>query len=82
MQCKWAFRTKIDAYGSDINHKSRLVSKCFSQFQGVDYTKAFASVTKMDLIRLVLSIAASKSWEVHNMDFKSAFIDGEIQEEI
>ena len=69
-------------YGSDIKYNSRLVSKGLSQSQGVDYTETFASVAKMDSIRLVLAIAASKRWEVHHMDVKSAFIHGEIQEDI
>ena len=68
--------------GSDIKYKANFVSKFFSQVQVFDYTKTFASVTKMDYIRLVLAIAASKRWEVHHMDVKSDFIHGEIYEEI
>ena len=59
-----------------------MVSKCFSQFEGVEYTYTFAPVAKMDSIRLVLAIAASKRWEVHHMDVKSDFIHGDINEEI
>ena len=51
-----------------------MVAKCFSQFQGVDYHETFAPVAKMDSIRLVLAIPASKHWEVHHMDFKSDFM--------
>ena len=82
MQCKWVFQTKIAADGSDINSKARLVTKGFSQVQGLDYTDTFASVTKMDSIRLVLAIAVSKCWEVHHMDVKSASFHGEIHEYI
>ena len=82
MQCKWVYRTKLAGDGSDINYKASLVSKGFSKFQGVYYTDKFALVAKMDSIRLVLAIAISKRWEVHHMDVKSAFIHGEIQEEI
>ena len=46
----------------------------------MDCTKTFAPVTKMDSIRVVLAIAASKCWEVHHMDVKIAFLHGEIQE--
>ena len=60
MQCKWVYRTKVAANGSNIKYKDRLVSKGFSQFQGVDYTNTFPPVAKMDSIKLVLSIAASK----------------------
>ena len=60
VQCKWIFRTKIDTYGYDMKHKARLVSKFYSQVHGVDYTETFAPDAKMDSIRLVLALAASK----------------------
>ena len=59
-----------------------MVEKGFSQVQGVDYHETFAPVAKMDSIRLVLAISASKHWEVHHMDVKSTFIHGYIHEEI
>ena len=66
----------------NASKKERLVSKWFSQVQRVDYHDTFASVEKMDSIRLVLAIAASKHWEVHHMDVKSDFIHGYLQEDI
>ena len=80
VQCKWIFRTKVAENGSTCKYKARLVGKGFSQVQGVDYHETFAPVTKMDSIRLVLEISASKHWEVHHMDVKSAFIHGDIHE--
>ena len=68
--------------GFDINYKARLVSKGFSQVQGVDYTETCEPVAKMDSIKLVLAIVASKCWEVHHMDVKSDFIHGDLHEEI
>ena len=82
VQCNWVFQTKIAADGSDVKYKTILVSNVFSQVQGVDYTETFAPVSKMDSIMLVLAIVASKCWEVHHMDVKSAFLHGEIQEDI
>ena len=58
------------------------MEKCFSQVQGVDYHETFAPVTKMDSICLVLTISASKHWEVHHMDVKPAFLHGDIHEKI
>ena len=58
------------------------MEKCFSHVQGVDYHETFEPVAKMDSIRLVLAIFASKHWEVHNMDVKYAFIHGDIHEKI
>ena len=60
MQCKWVYRNKVDSNWSNIKYKEILVSKVLSQFQGVDYIETFAPVEKMDSIRLVLAIAASK----------------------
>ena len=82
VQCKWVFQTKVAIDGSTCKYKARLVEKCFSQFQGVDYHESFVPVAKMDSIRLVLEISASKHWEVHHMDVKSSFLHGDLHEEI
>ena len=82
VQCKWLFQTMVVVDGSTYKYKERLVEKCFSQVQGVDYHETFAPVAKMDSIRLVLAISASKHWEVHHMDVKSAFLHGELHEKI
>ena len=82
VKCKWVFRKKIAADGSDMKHKEILVPKGYSQVHGVDYTETFARVAKMDSIRLVFAMTASKGWQVHHMDVKSAFLHGEIHEEI
>ena len=60
VECKWVFHTKLTADGSDIKHKDILVAKGYSKIHGVDYTDTFAAVAKMDSIRLVLALAASK----------------------
>ena len=54
----------------------------YSQFHGIYYNVTFALVEKMDSIRLALAIVASKQWEVHQMDVKCAFINGDLNEEI
>ena len=82
VQCKWVFQTKVDDDGSTCKYKAMLVENFFSQVQGVDYHETFSPVAKMDSIYLVLAISASKHWEVHHMDVKSAFIHGYIHEEI
>ena len=65
-----------------MKYKSRLVAKGFSQVQGIDYNYPFAPAKNMDSVRLVLAITTSKQWEVHHMDVKSAFIHGDIKEDI
>ena len=59
-----------------------MFEKGFSRVQGVDCHETFSPVAKMDSIRLVLAIVASKHWEVHDMDVKSDFIHGYLNEEI
>ena len=56
--------------------------KGYSQVQGLDYNETFAPVDRMDSFRMVLAIVASKRWEVHHMDVKSAFLYGDLEEEI
>jgi hypothetical protein len=60
----------------------RLVSKGFSQVEGIDYNETFSPVAKMNSICLVLALVASHKWEVHQMDVKSVFLHGDLQEEI
>eukprot|EP00253_Pinus_taeda_P013989 PITA_13989 len=82
VRCKWVYRTKYGPDGKVDKHKARLVAKGFSQIEGIDYTETFSPVAKMNSIRLVLSLAASLKWEVHQMDVKSAFLHGDLHEEI
>ena len=76
------FQNKVSADGTTYKYKAILVAKGFSQVQGVDYHETFAPIAKMDSIRLVLAIFASKHWEVHHMDVKYSFLHGDIHEEI
>src|SRR5713226_7336055 len=82
VQCKWVYKTKFSADGSPLKYKAILVAKGYSQVHGIDYNETFAPVAKMDSIRLALAIAASKQWEVHHMDVKCAFLNGDITEYI
>eukprot|EP00253_Pinus_taeda_P011054 PITA_11054 len=81
-RCKWVYRTKKESNGQVSRYKARLVAKGFQQVHGVDYDETFAPMAKMDSIRLALSIAATRGWEVHHMDVKNAFLQGDLEEEI
>ena len=78
VQCKWVYKTKFDADGSPLKYKAILVDKGYSKFHGIDYNETFSPVAKMDSISLALAIVASKQWEVHHMDVKCAFLNGDI----
>ena len=82
VRCKWVYRTKYALDGSVERLKERLVAKGFSQVEGIDYNETFAPVAKMSSICLVLSLAALHNWEFHQMDVKSAFLHGDLHEEI
>ena len=58
------------------------MEKGHSQVHGLDYNDTFSLIARMDVIKLVLAIVASKQWEVHNMDVKSSFLRGDLEEEI
>jgi hypothetical protein len=79
---KWVFKLKRDEVGAIIKHKARLVARGFLQREGIDFDDAFAPVARMDSVRLLLELAAQEGWRVHHMDVKSAFLNGDLKEEV
>ena len=79
---KWVFKVKRDAAGEVVKHKARLVAKGYAQKQGVDYDEVFAPVARIETVRILFALAAQGDWEVHHMDVKSAFLNGDLQEEV
>ncbi|KAL4388598.1 hypothetical protein GQ457_09G027370 [Hibiscus cannabinus] len=73
---KWVYRVKLNSDGSINKHKARLVVKGYSQEFGVDFTETFAPVARFDTIRLLIALAAHKSWEIYQLEVKSAFLNG------
>ena len=82
IEVKWIFKTKFKETGEIDKFKARLLAKWYVQQYGVDYTEVFALVARLDTIRLILSIAAQYSWNVFQLDVKSAFLHDELKEEI
>ena len=68
--------------GSVDKYKARLVIKGFRQNEGLDYFDTYSPMTRITSIRLVLAIAALRNLEIHQMDVKTAFLNGELEEEI
>ena len=79
---KWLFKLKHAADGSIEKYKARFVARGFSQKEGIDYDETFAPVARYTSVRTILAIAASKGWKVHQMDVKTAFLNGKIEEEV
>ena len=79
---KWIFKIKRDTNGEISKYKARIVAKGYVQKQGIDFEEIFAPVTRLETVRLLLALAVNKGWEVHHLDVKTAFLNGEIQEEV
>ncbi|KAL4274023.1 hypothetical protein GQ457_13G015630 [Hibiscus cannabinus] len=79
---KWVYKTKFNPDGSIFKHKARLVVKGYAQIGGVDYGNTFAPVARLDTIRLLIVIAGQLGWNVFHLDVKSAFLNGELEEDI
>ena len=79
---KWVFKLKRDAQGNIARYKARLVAQGFSQVKGINYEETFAPVSKHSTLRTLLAVAAHKDMHIIQMDIKTAFLNGDIDEEI
>ncbi|GKE98746.1 putative ribonuclease H-like domain-containing protein, partial [Tanacetum coccineum] len=79
---KWVFRNKKDERGIVIKNKARLVAQCYTQEERIDYDEVFAPVARIEAIRLFLAYASFKDFMVYQMDVKSDFLYGKIEEEV
>jgi len=79
---KWVFKIKCNSDGSVQRYKARLVAKGFSQQPGVDFTETYSPVTRLTSVRAVLTIANQLDMEIHQMDVQTAFLNGNLEEEI
>ncbi|KAL4032975.1 hypothetical protein IC575_006058 [Cucumis melo] len=80
--CKWVLRKKLKPDGSVDKYKARLVAKGFRHKENIDFFDAFSPVTRIASIRVLISIVALKNLLIHQMDVKTAFLNGDLEEEI
>jgi hypothetical protein len=79
---KWVFKNKHGEDGEVVRNKDHLVAQGFSQVEGLDLWETFGPIAYLEAIRIVLAFAASKGFQLYQMDVKSAFPNGVIQEEV
>ena len=80
--CKWVFRVKYDGEGKIQCYKGRLVAQGFTQKYGIDYDEIFSPVAQFSTISTLLAFAVERKMQIHQMDVVSAFLNGELREEI
>jgi hypothetical protein len=79
---KWIYKIKHAPDGNIERYKARFVARGFSQKEGIDYDEIFAPIARYSSIRIIISLAAVFGWKLHQMDVKTTFLNGEVEEEV
>ncbi|GJR59991.1 retrovirus-related pol polyprotein from transposon TNT 1-94 [Tanacetum coccineum] len=79
---KWIYKVKLNEYGDVLKNKARLVAKGYHQEEGLNFEESFTPVARLEAIRIFLANATSKNMTVYQMDVKTAFLNGELKEEV
>nr|GEZ42700.1 retrovirus-related Pol polyprotein from transposon TNT 1-94 [Tanacetum cinerariifolium] len=79
---KWIYKEKLDELGDILKNKARLVARGYHQEEGIDFEESFAPVARLEAIRIFLAYAAHKNMVIYQMDVKTAFLNGNLQEEV
>ena len=79
---KWVFKLKVGPDGLVERHKARLVAQGFSQKHGLDYDETFSPVVRFESLRTVIALAVQNGMKLHQMDVTTAFLNGELEEEV
>ena len=79
---RWIYKVKQAADGSVEKYKARFVAQGFSQIEGIDYEETFALVARYSSIQMILSLSAQMEWHIHQMDVKTMFLNGVIEDEV
>jgi len=78
----WVFKNKLDEQGVIVRNKARLVAKRYNQEEGINFGETYALVARLETVRLLLAYACMNEFRLHQMDVKSAFLNGYIDEEV
>ena len=78
--CKWVFKTKRNAKGHVERYKARLVANGYNQREGIDFKETFSLVSTKDSLRIIMVIVARFDLELHHMDVRTAFLNGDLVE--
>ena len=79
---RWVFRNKLDDSGAVSRNKARLVAQGYNQQEGIDYDETFAPVARLEAIRLLVAFASHQGFTLYQMDVKTTFLNGTIEEEV
>jgi hypothetical protein len=79
---KWVFKNKLNEDGHVTMNKSRLVCKGYAQIEGINFEETYAPVARMEAICFLLAYACSKNVKAYQMNVKSSFLNGELEEEV
>jgi hypothetical protein len=79
---KWVWKNKKGEKGEVVRNKSRLVAQGFSQKEGIDYEETFDPVARLEAIRILLTFSVANGFKLHQMDVKSAFLNGMLEEQV
>ena len=79
---RWIYKVKQVVDGSVEKYKARFLARGFSQIEGIDYGETFAPITRYSSIRSILALSAQMGWRIHQMDVKTMFLNGIIEEEV
>ncbi|GJY27306.1 retrovirus-related pol polyprotein from transposon TNT 1-94 [Tanacetum coccineum] len=82
IKLKWIYKVKTDDFGGVLNNKARLVAQGFRQEEGIDLEESFAPVARIDAICIFVANATNKNMMIFQMDVKTAFLNGELKEEV
>ncbi|GJY27152.1 retrovirus-related pol polyprotein from transposon TNT 1-94 [Tanacetum coccineum] len=82
IKLKWIYKVKTDEFGGVLKNKARLVAQGFRQEEGIDFEESFAPVARIEAIRIFVANAAHKNMTIYQMDVKTAFLNGELKEEV